>query len=229
VIDRDIYFDNVRAGLFGGALSQQQVDGQNVILALWDYQATGSPMTDLRWLAYMLATVYHECATKMWPVTEGGSQSYLQSKEYWPYIGRGFVQLTWEANYDKASAALGLIDDRDLVDFPQLALDSLISARILFRGMSEGWFTGRKLGEYFNDSKDDPVNARQIINGNDCDDQIAGYHDQFLTALTQASTNITPRPTSVPVMVELIASATAPVELHIVANENAEVIVGGRA
>ena len=87
----------------------------------------------------------------MWPNTEQGSDSYLQGQEYWPYIGRGFVQLTWEDNYRNASAALGLIDDRDLVAHPEMALDRLIAARIMFRGMAEGWFTGAKLGQFFND------------------------------------------------------------------------------
>ena len=72
MIDRDVYFDEVRNTLFSGALTQQQVDGQSVILAVWEYQAGGTPMTDIRWLAYMLATVYHECATRMWPTTEYG-------------------------------------------------------------------------------------------------------------------------------------------------------------
>ena len=187
MINRDIYFDLVRSSMFEGSMSQQQVDGQNVIVALWDYQATGSPMTDLRWLAYMLATVYHECATRMWPVTEYGSDTYLKGKPYYPYHGRGFVQLTWEENYRNAGIALGLIDDRDLVAHPDIALDSLIAARIMFRGMSEGWYTGRKLGQYFSEDKDDPVNARQIINGNDDDDLIAGYHYEFLSALQEAS------------------------------------------
>jgi hypothetical protein len=186
MIDRDIYFDEIRDSMFDGSMSQQQVDGQNVIIALWDYQATGSPMTDLRWLSYMLATVYHECATKMWPTTEMGSTSYLESREYWPYIGRGFVQLTWEENYDKASAALGLIDDRDLVDFPNMALDSLIAARVMFRGMSEGWFTGKKLGNYFSSHLDDPVGARKIINPDDKGQLVAGYHRLFLEALEKA-------------------------------------------
>ena len=144
-------------------------------------------MTDLRWLAYMLATTYHETGTRMWPITEYGSQSYLQGKEYWPYIGRGFVQLTWETNYDKASAALSLIDERDLVDHPEMALDSLIATRILFRGMAEGWFTGKKLGQFFNSTLDDPINARQIINANDDDTLIASYHEKFLTALRAAT------------------------------------------
>jgi len=181
--DRDEYFNAVRQDLFNGALTQQQVDGQSVILAVWEYQAGGTPMTDVRWLAYMLATVYHETAYKMWPVTEYGSDSYLQGKPYWPYIGRGFVQLTWKDNYDHASSALALIDDRDLVAHPEVALDSLISARILFRGCGEGWFTGKRLNDYFNETDDDPVNARQIINGNDDDELIAGYHFKFLGAL----------------------------------------------
>jgi hypothetical protein len=52
--------------------------------------------------------------------------------------------------------------------------------------MADGWFTGKKLSQYFNDGKDDPVNARQIINGNDKDDLIAGYHEDFLAALVDA-------------------------------------------
>ena len=48
MIDRKIYFDNVRISPFGGYLTQQQVDGQNMILDRWEYD----PATvDLRWLA----------------------------------------------------------------------------------------------------------------------------------------------------------------------------------
>lgn len=192
MIDRDIYFDAVRNELFNGAMDQQQVDGQLVLLGLWEYQATGTPMTDIRWLAYLLASVYHECATKMWPVTEMGDDAYLQSRSYWPYIGRGFVQLTWEDNYRKASAILGLINDRDLVAHPEVALDSLISARCLFRGCAEGWWTGKKLGDYFNDDTDDPYNARAIIN-NDVSKNgklIEGYYDTFLEALEAAERRV---------------------------------------
>jgi hypothetical protein len=186
--DREIFFDSVRDKLFDGALTQQQVDGCGVILGLWEGQYTGTPMSDPRWLAYILATVYHECATTMWPITEYGSQSYLQGKPYYPYIGRGFVMITWEDNYRRASQELSLTGTRDLVSHPELALDSLIAARILFRGMAEGWFTGAKLGHYFNATRDDPVNARQIVNGNDDDKLIAGYHVDFLEALEAAET-----------------------------------------
>jgi len=189
MIDRDLYFDEVRSSLFEGAMTQQQVDGQSVILALWEYQATGTPMEDIRWLAYMLATTFHETATRMWPIREYGQGAGM--KYGTTYYGRGYVQLTWEENYRNASAALGLIDDRDLIDYPDIALDSLIAARIMFRGMAEGWFTGRKLGQYFDDDIDDPINARQIINGNDKDELIAGYHDLFLAALNAASVPLT--------------------------------------
>jgi predicted chitinase len=174
--------------MHSGALSQQQVDGYSVLLGLWDWQATGTPMTDIRWLAYLLATVYHECAQKMWPVTEYGNDEYLQSREYWPYIGRGFVQLTWESNYARASSILGLIDDRDLVQHPDTALDSLIAARCLFRGCAEGWWTdgAHKLGDYFNEDEDDPVNARRIVNGTDQAELIAEHYAQYLDALEAA-------------------------------------------
>jgi hypothetical protein len=163
-----------------------QVDGQNLILAIFENQYGGTPMTDVRWLAYMLATVFHETGYQMWPNTEQGSDSYLQGKDYYPYIGRGYVHLTWEENYRDASTALALVGDRDLVVHPELALDSLIATRIMFRGMAEGWFTGAKLGQFFNDEDDNPIDARTIINGHDKDAEIAAYHDQFLTALQES-------------------------------------------
>jgi hypothetical protein len=93
--DREVYFDAVRGALFSGALSQIQVDGQQVILGLWEGQYLGTPMTDLRWLAYMLATVYHETAQKFWPIREYGlGQGHEYGKEDpqtgQAYYGRGF-------------------------------------------------------------------------------------------------------------------------------------------
>ena len=193
MIDIETYFDSVRDSLFGGSMTQQQVDGQCVIVGLWNYQATGTPMTDPRWLAYMLATVYHECAQKMWPIREYGLG---QGHEYGipdengnTFYGRGFVQLTWKENYDRASAILGLIDERDLTMHPDLALDSLIAARVLFRGCAEGWFTSAKLGHYFNEEDDNPIEARAIINSDVSKNgpMIADYHYLFLDALVEAS------------------------------------------
>jgi hypothetical protein len=47
-------------------------------------------------------------------------------------------------------------------------------------GMTRGIFTGKNLADYFSERKEDPVQARKIINGLDRADQIAGYYDQFL-------------------------------------------------
>ena len=63
----------MRTSLFSRRAERMHVDGQSVILAVWDHQAGGTPMNDLRWLAYMLATTYHETAQRMWPITELGS------------------------------------------------------------------------------------------------------------------------------------------------------------
>ena len=172
-------------------MQQVQVDGQNVILSLYEGQYTGTPFTDLRWLAYLLASVYHETATRCWSLKEFGEGAGHEYGEVDPetgqrYFGRGLIQITWRDNYSRASKMLALIDDRDLEWHPDVALDSLIAARIAFRGMAEGFFTGKKLGDYFNLDTEDPIEARRIINGTDKAELIAGYYDTFLEAL-QAS------------------------------------------
>jgi putative chitinase len=63
-----------------------------------------------------------------------------------------------------------------------------IAVAVMFEGMldadsSFGDFTGMTLDDFFIDRADDPVNAREIINGLDRAELIAGYHRQFLTAL----------------------------------------------
>jgi predicted chitinase len=178
--DKEVFFDEVREHLFHGVLSQEQVTGMNFILREWRnrFEFGG----DYRHLAYMLATTYHECAFRMVPITEYGSQSYLQSKPYYPYIGRGFVQLTWDYNYKKAGSAV----EEDLLSFPDMALRPDLAAIIMFDGMRDGWFTGKKLSSYFSKNVDDPYNARRIINGTDRASEIAGYHDKFLSAITKA-------------------------------------------
>ena len=56
------------------------------------------------------------------------------------------------------------------------------------RGISNhGDFTGVSLETYFNSYKDDPINARRIINGLDQANKIAGYHYKFLNAIKKAS------------------------------------------
>jgi len=89
------------------------------------------------------------------------------------------VQLTWWANYDKASNKLGY----DYTQNPDLVMKKEHAVKILITGMKEGWFTGRKLSDYIHQSKKDYINARRIINGTDKAKLIAGYADIFEKAL----------------------------------------------
>lgn len=191
MFDRKVYFDLVRANLFNGNLTQQQVDGQNDILKVWH----ALKATDLRWLAYMLATTYHETAMTMWPIEEygkGQGQPYgvIDPETNQAYYGRGYVQLTWRDNYQRATDELKLGGATDLVWHPSKALDPVIAAKIMYKGMYEGWFRPpNTLPLYFNETVDNPWSAREIING---DTETTGlviveYHDKFLDALTEAS------------------------------------------
>ena len=64
-MDHAKFFAAVRSSLFGGRLSANQVDGMKAILVAW----LAAPF-DLRWLAYMLATAYHETDRTMCAVSE---------------------------------------------------------------------------------------------------------------------------------------------------------------
>lgn len=164
---------------------QGQVDGLNYLLSAWEEQY---PEGSLKFLAYCLATAYHETNHTMKPVVE----AYWLSEEwrkknlrYYPFHGRGYVQLTWEANYKKASERLKELFgiDVDFVKSPEKLLDPYLSALILYVGSIEGWFTGKKLSQYFSDGVSNPTEARRIINGTDKAAQIATYYHRFVRAL----------------------------------------------
>lgn len=187
MIDRKAFYDRARVRLFAGKLTQPQVDGINAVLDEWEVRG----LTDLRWLAYMLATDLHETNATMQPVREAYwlSEDWRKAHlRYWPYYGRGLVQLTWQDNYRKMGEFLGL----PLVDQPDLALVLTTAVVIMFEGMlfaetGAGDFTGKSLEMYFNGTTDDPIGARAIINGTDKAKLIAGYHYDFLSALTDAA------------------------------------------
>jgi len=181
-MNHKVFFDHVRAPLFGGALSRSQVAGCEALLAAvagWD----------LRWQAYALATAYGETARTMRPIAEygrGRGRRYGRPGRHGGQVayGRGYVQLTWDANYEKADRELGL-DGALIADF-DLALRPDIAARILRRGMEEGWFTGRKLGDYFTPDKSDWKHARRIINRLDRAARYASWAQTFHRALEAA-------------------------------------------
>lgn len=170
-MNRTTFFAYARRAPFGGRLSQDQVDGLNKILDEWAKRG----LSDDRWLAYILATAFHETAGKMQPIREMGGEAYLKGKPYYPWVGEGLVQVTWEANHRK----FGATKPGQLLTWP-------IALKAIFDGMTKGMFTGKKLADYFSDTVDDPVNARRIVNGTDKAKLIAGYHKNFLDALKAA-------------------------------------------
>jgi predicted chitinase len=205
VPDRKVFFDTVRTKF--GRLDQSQVDGFGAILDEWDRRK----LYDRRWLAYILATAWHETASHMQPVIESRSpkedtnpsvdeairrleRAYAAGKlswvktPYWrknahglSYLGRGLPQLTHESNYRKLGDRLGV----DLVGFPDRALEPRYAIPVMFVGMIEGLYTGKKLADYFNDSKDDPYQARRIVNGVESASTVKGHHTKFLAGLQE--------------------------------------------
>lgn len=97
------------------------------------------------------------------------------------WFGRGLVQLTHKANYVKLAAEIG---HPTLATNPNEALDMAVSIKVMFVGMEKGLFTGKKLADYFNGTKEDWVNARRIINGLDRADLVAKYAKAFYAAIS---------------------------------------------
>ncbi|MEZ2224382.1 hypothetical protein [Rhizobium sp. RCC_161_2] len=204
------FFAAVRPSLFEDRLSSNQVNGVTAILAAWE----AKPF-DARWLAYMLATTYHETDNTMCAISENLSYSAagllvtfpkyftaaqatayarrprcIANRAYasrmgngnevtgdgWRYRGRGLVQITGRDNYLK----FGIADD------PDKALDPAKAVEILFDGMINGRFTGKRLADYFSATVTDWVSARKIINGVDRAADVAGYAKTFAAALEAA-------------------------------------------
>jgi len=170
MINRTTFFSYARRAPFGGRLTTEQVKGCEAILDACRRER----VTDLRRIAYILASVFHETGGTMAPVRETFARSDAQAMDrleaawragklkgvttpYWRdgWFGRGLIQLTHRSNYEKMGARL----DLPLTDKPNLVLDLETSARIAVVGMNEGLFTGKKLSDYFHGETTDPVGA----------------------------------------------------------------------
>ena len=130
--------------------------------------------------AYVLATTFHETAHTFKPVVEAFwlSESWRsRNLRYYPYHGRGFVQITWKENYQKFSDLLNV----DLVNNPDLTLDFDNSFYILTYGFKHGTFTGRKISDYV-----DFQEMRRCINGTDKAGLIASYSETFEEILSDS-------------------------------------------
>ncbi len=132
--------------------------------------------------AYIIATTFWETGRTFQPVKEAYwlSESWRRSNlRYFPYYGRGYVQLTWKFNYEKYSKILGL----DLVNNPDKVMEPDISMFILCHGFKHGVFTGHSLEKHVNAKKTDFLNARRCINGVDKRREIAALANSYLKKL----------------------------------------------
>lgn len=129
-------------------------------------------------LAYILATAYHESAHSMKPIKEtvmshhkdkNPSDATVISRlntafnkgllgsvknKYWldGWFGRGYIQLTHEANYKKQGVT------------KEQALQKESATRILIDGMMQGDFTGKKLTDFVTLKVSNFFDARAVVN-----------------------------------------------------------------
>lgn len=181
---RKKFYDSLRRS--GVNLTTQNVFGMERHL---DY-AVGRH-TSREWLKYILATSFWETGGSMTPVEEGyylgnRAKAFQRRLRYYPWYGRGLIQVTWETNYVNAAKKLGL----PLPVNPERFLDWDVALPCLFVGMQEGWYTGKELDDYIdlideNDAEDlrEMVNARRIVNGTDKAKTIATLGLKFERAL----------------------------------------------
>lgn len=182
-VDRDFFYKNFPSGgLNGKTATANRKRGFNAIFDAWD----ADPKSDrLEWLAYLLATAWHETGAQMLPVREGfaktdagavkavtayckkeGIKNYAErAANGKSYYGRGYVQLTHAANYRSLGKELGVGDD--LVDEPDKVLNEATGAKILKLGLTKGKFrpAAGKLKDYFDGASKKWSGARALVNG----------------------------------------------------------------
>lgn len=171
-MDKKIFYDAIRGKI---NLTEQNVMGMDRVL---DYLE--NRRMPLNRAAYTLATFYWETGATMHPIREAPQMSESWRKahfRYWPYYGRGHVQLTWKDNYARMSKDPDFIKETggaDLVNNPDLMLDWKYALPASVIGMEKGIYTGKALNDYIDtvdesDTEDarEYNNARRIVNGTD--------------------------------------------------------------
>lgn len=197
-----VHLNNHKTGLYGPTFARSLLEARSLVprtksehIQLIRALCQKQGIIDIRQIAYILATTYHETAHTYRPIDEIGSNSYFMRYEGRKdlgnskpgdgarFKGRGYVQITGRRNYSIYSNLMGI----DLVAQPEKVKEPRIAAFILVHGFKTGAFTGRKISDYINSVRCDFVQARRVINGMDRAHLIAGYAQKWLACLEKGT------------------------------------------
>jgi hypothetical protein len=196
---RTSFFDNYQQ-----AFGTVDTETRQRLTSIFDLLERNPEISDIRTLAYTLATIKHETNDTFRPLTEVGSPALLEQR-YGPqspigrslgnvqegdgarYRGRGFLQITGRRNYAAMSLALGLRGTPgDLVNNPDNMLRPEVAFRAAIISLTQGALTGRRLSDFITPERADYRNARKVVNGLDRADLIAQHAERFEAILRQS-------------------------------------------
>jgi hypothetical protein len=102
------------------------------------------------------------------------------------YFGRGYVQLTWWANYARAGAAIGR--GFDLLVDPEIVKQPTVAYELMSYGMRTGgiFANGNSFNDYFDSTDTDYEGARAMVNPDNHGAEIAKIAQKFEAVLRKA-------------------------------------------